>query len=155
VTEPRAIELVDFVLLACQFNVHSPGEDEHAATAASEGDNSPTDDEAAAAGIEVDGARLNILAIEVDEDENEFVFVLETTVTEVAAPYRLGIVTGSRFTVPEPPVSANEAASTLLFISYPYVRELVFSITSRSPFTGFRLPPFTRRPSWDPSRSLE
>lgn len=136
-SEPRAIELVDFVLLACQFAVI--GED---------GTPDPDEQRGEPPGFEVDGARLHVLSLEEDTAEGEFVFVLQTTLVDPGSPYSLEVITGSRFTVPEPPVTAREAASTLLFISYPYVRELVASITSRSPFQVYRLPPLTKRPVW-------
>ena len=154
-TEQRSIELVDFALLGCHFNISPPPEEDAAEEVGEDGASTAEGDAQPSAGIEVEGALLSILTIEVDEEESEFVFVLETTVTDPASPYEFVVVTGSRFTIPEPPVSTDDAASTLLFISYPYVRELIFSLTSRSPFTGFSLPPLTRRPVWDPSRATE
>lgn len=148
-TEPRSFELVDFVLLACQFNIVGPPIEDDEGEGATDDAGAEVDSSRESSGIEVDGARLNVLSIDIDEDANEFVFVLETTVTDPTALYELSVVTGSRFTVPEPLVTTTEAASTLLFISYPYVRELVFSLTSRSPFSGFRLPPLTKRPFWE------
>lgn len=153
-TDSRSIELVDFVLLACHFSINPSPDDGDASRNLASGE-TPSTQMPASPGIEVEGARLNILTIDVEEDENEFVFVLRTTLNDPASPYELSVVTGSRFTVPEPAMSTDDAASTLLFISYPYVREVVFSISSRSPFSGFRLPPLTRRPAWDPSRATE
>ncbi len=148
-TEPRSFELLEFVLLACDFNIVAPSIEDDEGEGATDDAGAGVDSGPPATGIEVDGARLNVLSIDIDEDADEFVFVPETTVTDPAALYELSVVTGSRFTVPEPSVTTTEAASTLLFISYPYVRELVFSLTSRSPFSGFQLPPLTKRPFWE------
>lgn len=143
---PRTIELVEFALLSCQFHAIGPVRE----AAEAEPEDTDVDDEDISQpvpGFEFGGARLNVLSNQVDEQENEFVFVLETTLA-AGLPFELSVVTGSRFTVPDPPVSPDDAAVTLLFITFPYLRELIFSVTSRSPFEGFQLPPLTKRPVW-------
>lgn len=43
-------------------------------------------------------------------------------------------VTGARFEVAnQPELTADDAAPTLFFIAFPYLRELVSSLTARSP----------------------
>lgn len=95
-------------------------------------------------GIEVPGARLRIL--DIGDEAEEFVFILETTITDPTSPYELTVITGSSFTRPDSSLSATDAASTLLFITYPYVRELLASISGRSPFPAFTLAPLTKLP---------
>lgn len=95
-------------------------------------------------GIHVEGARLHVVSI--TEEDDEFTFILRTRLVEPSVPYELEVITGSSFQTPEPPVTTTEAASTLLFMTYPYIRELVANITGRSPYEPFTLPPLTKLP---------
>jgi hypothetical protein len=158
----RAVRLTDVVLLACQFEVVDEAAERAADVTAS--DEAIEEDDRPGAGetnqefdeprgeqalestryfLEVEGARLEYVAtIEGDE----FVLIVHTLLNEPAAPYELELITGARYGTPDPPVSPDEAAGTLLFMAYPYIREAVFSITGRSPYQGFLLPALAKLP---------
>lgn len=93
--------------------------------------------------LELEGATIHYW---LNQDEDEFVLVLQTTITDITVPYDLEVVTGSRFAVPDPPVTPHAAVQTLIFVSYPYVRETVSNITTRSPYAPFEMPPLIRLP---------
>jgi hypothetical protein len=166
----RALRLSDFRLLACQFEILGDVADRAAEAsppfgesgrpvaeteAADDSDSpvvvaEPTDVTESASPPENPDRRHEIPGVELDysttEEDDEFVFILRLKVTDPTVPYSLEVVTGSRFEIPDPPVAVQQAEATLLFVSYPYVRELVASITGRSPYQAFELPPLTRLP---------
>jgi hypothetical protein len=151
----RGFELTEFVLLHCEFQLRTTAEQEPKSieSAVSDSDDAEAISDRPSGGIEVPGARLNILRI--DETGDEYLVILQTQITEEASvPYELLIVTGSSFEIPEG-VSTTDAASTLLFITYPYVREVIANITGRSPFQPFTLPPLTKLPAEQYSVAVE
>jgi hypothetical protein len=93
--------------------------------------------------IELDGVLLRYL---VTVEDDEFVLILQTWITDVTVSYEMTAVTGSRFSIPDEPTTAEQAAGTLVFITYPYVREIFTNVTARSPYPAFWLPPLTRLP---------
>jgi hypothetical protein len=156
------IRLRSFDLLTCQFRLEDstdeapPGPPVDAppeavsepdapvtAGAEDEGDAAVTDLEIAGGDLELEGVSLRYWA---SVEESDLVLILQTSITDPAAPYHLELVTGSRFDAPDPPVTVEAAAQTLIFISYPYVRETVANITMRSPYLAFQMPPLTRLP---------
>jgi preprotein translocase subunit SecB len=165
----HALRLSDFRLLACQFEIlgdvadraaeaNPPGE---SARPVAETQDTDASEDFVSAAVEAADAtepassanpdrRHEVPGVELDysttEEDDEFVFILRLKVTDPTVPYSLEVVTGSRFEIPDPPVVAQQAEPTLLFVSYPYVRELVASITGRSPYQAFALPPLTRLP---------
>lgn len=169
----RALRLTDFVLLACEFEIIGAAAERAAEMTGDQADHgdkdaasrgpgesgdergdAPTDSEEEAeteiedAGpprfiLDLEGARLEYVA---EEEGDEFVLVVQTWVTDAAAPFELYVITGARFDVPEPRVSADDAAGTLLFVTYPYIREVISSISGRSPYESFSLPPLTKLP---------
>lgn len=114
----------------------------------SEGAEKPGDDRQEP-GMEV-AQRVDLPGVSIDytvtEEGEEFVLILQATLSDIALPYELDVVTGSRITIPDPPVSTTEALPTLLFLTYPYLRETVSNFTARSPYPATFLPPLTRLP---------
>lgn len=152
----RPLRLTDFRLLACQFEIVGGFADRAAEATPPSGESGPaaTDSDnttrAELAADEPDDRRHEIPGVELDysteEEDDQFVFILRVEVVDPSVPYKLEVVTGARFDIPDPPVTASQAQATLLFVSYPYVRELVASITGRSPYQAYELPPLTRLP---------
>ena len=134
-------QLVNFSLLSCDFAVVGRAEEEDETESAvpdapaapveapdeagpvdGDGESSPLTAADAVEGVlELEGVSLSYA---VTQEEEQFVLILQTTLTDPLAPYELTVVTGSRYTLPDPPASAENAAATLVFISYPYVREI-------------------------------
>jgi hypothetical protein len=162
------LELTEFVLLVCDFHVLgempnggvSPSEEPEIRASSGESEPSRVEDESMSQPpsdgmpddsqeadwktLELHGANLRYTAT---AEENEFVLLVHLLLTDPTAPYELNVVTGSRFTAPDdPPVALEEAETTLVFITYPYLREVVSNITSRSPYREFTLRPLTRLP---------
>jgi hypothetical protein len=154
----RALRLTDFVLLGCRFEIVGEVADRAAEVAprsdtvvsielsepaagdqTGEGEDSKEDP----LGLGIPGLELRYST---SEEDDEFVFVLRLELADPSEPYRLELVTGSRFDIPDPAVTVQQAEATLLFISYPYVRELVSNITGRTPYQQFELPPLTKLP---------
>jgi hypothetical protein len=157
-----ALSLTDFVLLGCHFEVvgevaesiadvdveaeSAPGDATADAAAPEDEDAAAPEGAAPERGpwLSLEGVDLRIMDLRVEEDE--FVLFLNTRIADATAPYRLDLITGSSFALPDPPVTAEQAAATLVFITYPYVREVVASITGRSPYQSLTLPPLTKLP---------
>lgn len=167
----RPVRLNEIVLLACQFEVvgepaeraalaspsgdgpegseaeETPQPTDRAMSEGSPGEESAGDDGVFRDGLEVEGARLEYaVSIQGEEPDTEFVLIVRTILEEPALPYELELLMGATYDTPEPAVTQDEVASTLLFMVYPYIREMVFSITGRSPYRAFQLPPFARLP---------
>lgn len=159
--DARPLTLTEVVLLACDFWVKLPEDDEDGAepdTTGAPGQveaprevQTPADEAPEIDGptdqfvpvVELEGVEVSYTT---DEQLDEFSLITRVRLTDPTAPYTFELVMGSRFTKPEPAVTVEEAAATLLFMSYPYVREMVSSITSRSPYRAFLIPPLTRLP---------
>lgn len=146
------LELNEFVLLASNFWVlaePSEGDSDVAnANGEPEADVSNSEDSEASLfdwkKLELDDAELMYSA---SREEDEFVLLARLTVNDPSAAYHVEVVTGSRFDVPDdPPVSIEEVEATLIFITYPYIREVVMNLTARSPYREFVLRPLTRLP---------
>lgn len=146
-----AFQLDEFVLLACHFAVSEPAPDEPVPAQESDEGHEPAEDSIAEPSepfseVELPGLNLRYTA-SIDEDDGRFVLIMEATVADPSLPYMLTVVTGSRITRPEDSdVSPEAAAGTLVFMSYPYLREVISSITGRSPYPPFVLPPLTKLP---------
>jgi hypothetical protein len=153
-----AFQLEEFVLLACHFSVSEPAPDEEESATAKDGDEGHDEghtlaeeeprEESAELISEVDlpGLRLRYSAT-VDEDDRRFALIMEATIVDSSLPLELTVVTGSRISRPEDlDVTPEAAAGTLVFMSYPYLREVISSITGRSPISPVLLPPLTKLP---------
>jgi hypothetical protein len=147
------LDRTDFVLLGCQFSLASSDQ-------SSEGE--PAVHGEASHGDFGEPERLLTLALDdvnlaygASRDGDEFRLVIEASRpdTPISRGFMLAITAGARFETDAPPeLTAEFAESTLLFISYPYLRELVFSLTGRSSVGPIRLAPLTRLPApsmWD------
>jgi hypothetical protein len=153
-----SLRLVEFSLLSCEFAIvervpedSPPSIEPDLPPDLDAGHIAPTedaiDDEVPSAAVEgtleLDGVSL---FYSVTEEDEQFALILQTSLTDATSPYEMNIVTGSRYTLPDPPATTAEAAATLVFIAYPYVREIFTNITARSPYRAFMLPPLTRLP---------
>lgn len=111
-----------------------------------EADEGGTPENAAIEGVlSLEGVRV-ALTTTLDEGENEFTLITRAWLDDMAAPFELEVVTGSRFDAPDPPVGIDEIEATLLFMTYPYLREVVSNITGRSPYESYSLPPLAKLP---------
>src|SRR5579872_4865320 len=87
------------------------------------------------------------LRVTADRVADEFVMRIEAKLDDDRFPFDLEISVGARFVVSEADeLTAERAQSTLLFMVFPYLRETVWSITGRSPYPAYALPPLTRLP---------
>ena len=85
------------------------------------------------------------------ESENEIVLYVHAGLDDPALPFRLEVVLGARYHIgeSEEELPAERAEATLMWMCYPYLGELVATITGRSPLPPYYLPALTRLP--DPS----
>ena len=87
------------------------------------------------------------LSASVEREDDEFVLYLEAKVgPDPALPFAFNTMLGARFEVDNPELEPARAKNTLVWLCYPYVRELVASTTSRSPLPTYWLPAITRMP---------
>jgi hypothetical protein len=77
---------------------------------------------------------------------DQIVMYLQADLDDTAFPFRLSMLLGARFDVPGETLDAEHATSTLVWLCFPYVRELVSSITGRSPLPPYYLPALTKMP---------
>jgi hypothetical protein len=96
--------------------------------------------------LELEGVSLRF-EVQRPTEPNEFVLLLQAWLTERSAPFVLDVVTGSRFSIPEEDEpTLPQVAATLVFMTYPYLRETISAITARSPYQAMVLPPLSRLP---------
>jgi hypothetical protein len=82
-----------------------------------------------------------------DEDEDAVVLFITVEINDPETPFRLKAQLGARFRFPEADAHPEgQVRSTLMWMAYPYVRELVATVTSRSPHETYFMPPMTRMP---------
>jgi hypothetical protein len=80
-------------------------------------------------------------------DGDEFLLLLWARIEAPRLPFRMFFDIGARFaTNPQDQTTAEVARPTLIWLAYPFFRELVYNITSRSPLPPYSLPPLTRLP---------
>ena len=160
-TGPR---LSDFVLLACHLHIESPQSDEEEERESRE---PPALEEQPAEGADLrespesggssvsESEETVRYRVDIDEvamrytvthEEGSLIAVIWTELADPTEPLHFEVVTGARFVPPEPPVPLDAIASTLLFIAFPYVREVVMNLTARTPFGTYLLPPLTKLP---------
>jgi hypothetical protein len=84
-------------------------------------------------------------------EESEATAFIEGKLDDQRLPFRLSFEMGFQYSVPEsealPPVA--EIEPTLVWIAFPYMRELIADITGRTPAGQYFLPPLTRLPQPD------
>lgn len=64
-------------------------------------------------------------------------------------PFRLTFDMAARYTTTDDELTAEKARPTLIWLAYPFFRELVYNLTGRSPLEPYALPPLTRLPQPD------
>src|SRR5438128_2706117 len=97
-----------------------------------EGATQPPDDDDVAAFTYPEGDYLR-LSSSVTLEEDEFVLYLQAFIDDAAFPFKLDVLIGARFNAGDDQLPPDRAEKTLVWMSYPYLRELVASITGRSP----------------------
>lgn len=74
-------------------------------------------------------------------DGEDLILFLRARLDDKQLPFRLEAVVGARFTVEaDSKLTAAEAEPTLVWLCYPYLRELIGSITARSPLPPYFVP---------------
>jgi hypothetical protein len=126
------LRLAEFVLIHAHFAVRASGDNAW-----------QTEDSASIYPTE----EVLELSSTVEREDDEFILLLRAQLTDERLPFELQLTTGARFALTDlPELTADEARSTLIFMAYPYLRETVSSITARSPYQAYLLPPLTRLP---------
>lgn len=141
----------ELVLLSCDFEVWPERESaESEQTAASEGD--APEPAAQDDGFDDEYTTEHILRwrSSASREEDEFFLYMSARLDAPRLPFRLRFDAGARYTTsPEDKTTAEAARPTLVWLVYPFLRELIYNLTSRSPLPPYSLPPLTRLP--DPS----
>jgi hypothetical protein len=146
-------QLQDFVLLQCRYQF-APPDEEGQANESREGETeAPKPDEAQAeSGGSGSSAEEwpgwpteDVLKLDaaLATDPPYYVLILEGRLDDPRLHFSLEFTVGARFErdhAEEEPAEP-EVRSTLAFMAFPYVRELVASITGRSPTPSYFLPP--------------
>ena len=132
------IQLEELVLLGCEFEMWPERTDEEGTRETPEG--YPSE---------------NVLQWRATSrrDGDEFHLYLDALLDDVRLPFRFRCDLGARFTTTETQLAADQVEPTLLWLAYPYLRELVSGLTGRSPLNAYYLPPLTRLP--DPTLQQE
>lgn len=160
------IRLDDFVLLSCDFEVW-PSRVGAEPDEAPEGEapDEPVEEVEAVAGEAAVSAEPaddeDILGyypagdfLQLDpsswEHEDHYLLALSASLDDPGLPFRLNLTVGSRFFVGQDEEgnrpSLEETESTLVWLSYPYLRETISAITGRSPLLPYYLPAITKLP---------
>jgi hypothetical protein len=106
----------------------------------------PTPDDESAPFEYPDGDFM-LLAPTTSREDDEFTLYLEAKIEAGTMPFQLELLIGARFSVnEEPDLKAEDAEPTLVWLIYPYLRELIGSITSRSPLPPYYLPALSKLP---------
>ena len=139
-----SLSLTNVSLLACQFvSVGSPRPDGGRQLEFVEDDDWFVE--------QIEGAELRYQA---KAEGGDFFLFVELNLIGPVSPYDLNIVVGATFAVTTADLEARRAAHTLLFMAFPYLREVVHSLTARSSYEGFWLPPLTKLPAPQISQAL-
>src|SRR5688572_15935478 len=87
------------------------------------------------------------LGASVEREDDNFMLFLNASLDEPTFPFTVDVVLGALFAVAdEPDLEPDDVEATLVFMAYPYLRELIASITARSPAPQYFLPPLGRLP---------
>jgi hypothetical protein len=127
------LRLLEFVLLGATFEIRTGLDWLGQAEPGAEGPYPAEDLLALVSGAERDG--------------DEFVLRLDASLEDERLPFRLSVSTGARFLiVDEPELTAERAETTLVFMAFPYLRETIWTLTGRSPYPAYAVPPLTKLP---------
>lgn len=147
------IRLVEFVLFECDFEMRA----ERSGDPASEPTDAPEDnadelesDKPDESYFEYPSGDFLELEHRAFADGDDYVLIIDATLDTPQLPFRLSITVGARFYVPSDAnagrPAVEEAAGTLVFLCYPYLRETISGITGRSPVPPYMIPPLTKLP---------
>lgn len=129
------IQLTDLVLLASNFQMWPRG-------AAPPPD---TDD----ATLDYPSGEFVELSASTTQQDDAWVLYLNADLDDPQFPFKLSVLLGARFEIGDEDLTVEEAEKTLVWLCYPYLREIIASITGRSPLPPYYIPALTRMP--DPS----
>jgi hypothetical protein len=134
------VRLRDTVLLRCTFEQRpDPG-------AAGEADAS-SEPGGVASDVYPDDQLLQ-LSVETVGDAESLAALIEGKLDDERLPFTLAFEMGFLFSIPEDddaPAIA-EIEPTLVWLAFPYMRELIADLTGRAPIPQYFLPPLTRLP---------
>ena len=151
------IRFEELVLLRCDFEVWPDAEDvEGAETSAEEGEGAPAPEGDGQDRFDSEYPTENLLRWKstASREGDEYVLLMWARIEAPRLPFRMHFDVGARFvTTPEERNTAEEVRPTLIWLAYPFLRELVHNLTARSPLPPYSLPPLTRLP--DPSLQAE
>jgi hypothetical protein len=139
------IRLVDVVLLRCNFDaLVSTGE-------SAEPDRNTSMDEEALAGAdlpyEYPAGDFLVLEAWMTEQPDAVALFVTAKLEDAALPFRLEATMGARFTIDDMgDASSENIERTLTWLCYPYIRELISTVTGRSPLPPYFLPAITKMP---------
>lgn len=147
------IRLTDFVLLQSSFEMwpESPAEAGRLATGQAD-EGAVVDAELAEASADGDIFVYPVgdfaqLWSSVTREDDVFVLYLRAAIDDEHFPWRLDVLVGARYDVSEETeLALDEVEGTLVWLCYPYLRELIASITSRSPAPQYFLPALSKMP---------
>lgn len=127
------LRLLEFVLLRTSFEARTATE-WPIATDIAHGSPYPPDD-------------VLELKASAERRDDAFLLRLDATLADDRLPFELTVSAGARFIVVDAPeLTAERAQSTLVFMAFPYLREMVWNLTGRSSYPPYALPPLTRLP---------
>lgn len=136
------IKLTDFVLLASEFRVWPRGLSQ--TEDGSDEVDYPTDD---VAQISASVTRNTATEAADVEGPEEWILYVHLTIDDETFPhFLLHLSVGARFEIDEMEHDPERAQSTLVWLCYPYIRELVASVSGRSPLPSYYLPALTMMP---------
>jgi hypothetical protein len=82
-------------------------------------------------------------------DGDRMLLLLWARIEAPRLPFRLTFDIAARYITTDEELTAERARPTLIWLAYPFFRELVYNITGRSPLEPYALPPLTRLPDPD------
>jgi hypothetical protein len=77
---------------------------------------------------------------------DRFLLILWARIEAPRLPFRMTFDIAARYTTTNDELTAEHARPTLIWLAYPFFRELVYNLTGRSPLEPYSLPPLTRLP---------
>ena len=136
------IRLVDIVLLQFAFEMWPDRPD------ASKSDSSETDtqDDETELGFDYPEEDIVELQASSSREGDEFVLYLRATLDDERLPFKMELLLGGRYSFRDLEESVEEVEPTLVWLAYPYLREVIVAATTRSPAPPYFLPPMSYLP---------
>jgi hypothetical protein len=134
------IRLTDMTLLSCNLEQRFGGDPEEGVP---EDELSTYDPEVGYPDEQLIQLRVNSFS-----EGSQATAFIEGKLEDRRLPFRLSFEMGFLFSIPESEVlpPSDEIEPTLVWIAFPYMRELVADVTGRTPAGQYFLPPMTRLP---------